>query len=82
MTQVIDLSHIPTDKLLRARFEKLKKRADYDAKGIEGALFSVGQSVKTKMAKVGSVVAIEGNNVSIEINGEVKKFHASTLRAA
>ena len=82
MAQVIDLSHIQTEKLLRDRFKKIQKRADYDAKGIEGALFSVGQSVKTKMGKVGDIVAIEGNNVSIEINGEVKKFHASTLRAA
>jgi hypothetical protein len=78
---IIDLSHIPTAKIFSSHMAGLQARADYDACGIEGAKFSIGQSVRTNLGKRGEIVAIDGNHVSIEINGCQKKFHATTIKA-
>ena len=78
---IIDLSHIPTQKILRSHMAKIQARTDHDALGIEGAQFAVGQNVRTNLGKRGQIIAIDGNSVSIEINDSVKKFHATTIKA-
>ena len=78
---IIDLSHIPTAKILSNHMAKIQARVDHDASGAEGAQFTVGQNVRTNLGKRGPIVAIDGNHVSIDINGDVKKFHATSIKA-
>ena len=78
---IIDLSHIPTAKILSNHMAKIQAHVDHEALGIEGAQFAVGQHVRTNLGKRGQITAIDGNHVSIDINGDVKKFHATGIRA-
>ena len=43
------------------------------------ASFSLGQTLRTRRGERGQVVAIDGQNVSINVNGAVRKFNAAFL---
>ena len=43
------------------------------------ASFQIGQTLRSRRGERGEVVAIEGQNVSIRVNGAVRKFNAAFL---
>lgn len=63
------------------RMATIGRIAADEALGLDGAKFNIGQTVRTNLGKVGQIVAIVGNHVSIDLNGDVKKFHATTIKA-
>ena len=78
MTKIISLAHIDTGAHLRRRMAAVAKgSARVAAENIScAAEFSIGQNVRTRQHGNGTVVAIEGGAISIDMGDRVRKFGA------
>lgn len=77
----ISLAHINTAACLRkntTNFKKLKAKGVANNKAAVAELF-VGQNVKTRLGAIGTITAINGGHVTIDLAGSEKIFPASTL---
>ena len=55
------------------------RAARASATEVTAASFSLGQTIRSRRGERGEVVAIEGQNVSLNVNGTVRKFNAAFL---